>query len=84
MSDFKVQGEPWPLLAPIPTLGREMVKCFVNVRLHCILSNLKKISKMWMLPPCENSCGRPWSNEYKIGVLFAFGLPLLLANFHND
>jgi len=69
MSDFKVQGEPWPLLAPIPTLGREMVKCFLNVHSHCILSNLKKVSKMWMLRPL---------------ALFTFGLPLLLANFHND
>jgi len=34
--------------------GVERVKRFVNVHLHCIVSNLKNISKMSMLPPPGN------------------------------
>ena len=34
------------------SLGVETVKCFVNVHLHCTVSNLKKISKM--SNPLEN------------------------------
>jgi len=39
--------------------GVERVKRYVNVRLHCIVSNLKKISKVSTLPPLENFYGRP-------------------------
>jgi len=29
----------------------ERVKRFVHVHLHCIVSNLKNVSKMWTFPP---------------------------------
>jgi len=45
---------------PAQTKGLERVKRFVNVRLHCIVSNLKRISKISTLPPWKNFCGRPW------------------------
>ena len=35
----------------------ERVKGFVNVHLHCIVSNLKRISKISTLPACKNFCG---------------------------
>jgi len=38
--------------------GVERVKRFVNVHLHCIISNLKRISKMSTCPPWKNFCGR--------------------------
>jgi len=40
--------------------GVEMVKRFVKVHLHCIVSNLKIITKCRRCPPWKNSCGRPW------------------------
>jgi len=39
--------------------GVERVKRFVNVHLHCIVSNLQKIGKMWKLPPVENFLRTP-------------------------
>jgi len=33
--------------------GVETVKRFVNVHFHCIVSNLKRTSKLSMLPPLE-------------------------------
>jgi len=33
--------------------GVETVKRYVNIRLHCSVSNLKKISKMTMLHPLQ-------------------------------
>ena len=39
---------------PAQTNGVERVKYFVNVHLHCIASNLKRISKIFTLPPLEN------------------------------
>jgi len=36
---------------PVQTNMLEMVKRFVKVHLHCIVSNLKRISKISMLPP---------------------------------
>jgi len=37
------------------------LKRFVNVHLHSIVSNLKIMSKMSMLPLHRtNFCGRPW------------------------
>jgi len=42
--------------------GVEMVMCFVNVYLHCIVSNFKMISKISTLPhPCKNFCWYPCS-----------------------
>ena len=35
------------------TNGLERLKSFVNVHLHCIISNLKRISKISTLPPME-------------------------------
>ena len=40
---------------PVQTNGVERVKRFVNVHLHCIVSNLKRISKISMLPPGQIS-----------------------------
>jgi len=41
-------------------IGAERIKRFVNVYLHCIGSNLKKISNMsTLLPPWKNFCGCP-------------------------
>jgi len=39
---------------PVQTNGVERVKRFVNTHLHCIVSNLKRISKISMLLPLEN------------------------------
>ena len=36
--------------------GLERVLRFVNVHLHCIVSNLKMISKMPTLPPWKKFC----------------------------
>jgi len=36
---------------PAQTNGAKRVKCFVNVHLHCIASNLKRIGKIFTLPP---------------------------------
>jgi len=36
---------------PAQTTGVERTKRFVNVHLHCIVSNLKRISKISMFPP---------------------------------
>jgi len=33
------------------TVERVRPKSFVNVHLHCTVSNPKKISKIWTLPP---------------------------------
>jgi len=45
---------------PVQTNGVERVKRFLNVHLHCIVSNLKRISKISMLPlTWKNFCGRP-------------------------
>jgi len=39
---------------PAQTNGVERVKRFVNVYVHCIVSNLKNISKISTLPTLEN------------------------------
>jgi len=36
------------------------VKRFVNIYMHCNISNLKRISKMSTFPPWKTFCGRPW------------------------
>jgi len=42
--------------------GVEKAKRFVNVHLHCIVSNMNSISKIpSLLPPWKNFCGRPCS-----------------------
>ena len=47
---------------PAQTNGGERVKRFVNIHLHCIGKNLKRISKISKLPPppWKHFCGRPW------------------------
>jgi len=44
---------------PGQTNGVERVKRFVNVHLHCIVSNLKKISKFRRCHLWKNFCRRP-------------------------
>ena len=39
--------------------GVEMVKRFVNVHLHCIVGNVKKINEMSTLPPLEKFLRTP-------------------------
>jgi len=45
---------------PIQTNGVKTVKRFVNVHLHCTVSDLKRISKISMLPPLEKFLRTPW------------------------
>jgi len=45
----KIENE----VRPTQTNGVESVKRFVNVCLHCIVSNLKRISKVSTLLPLE-------------------------------
>ena len=47
-------------IQPARTDGVETVNRFVNVHLHCIVSNQKRISKILTLPPWEFFCGSPW------------------------
>jgi len=49
------------------TNGKEMVMGFVNVHLHCIVSNLKSISKFSSLPPLEKFLRTPMGS-----ILFIF------------
>jgi len=64
MSNFKFQGAlvlPGPLPTPINMgvylWGLEKVQRFVNIHLHCIVSNLK--SNKSMLPPLEKFLRTP-------------------------
>jgi len=50
---------------PAQTNGVERVKRFVNVHLHCIVSNLKIISKIWRCPLWKIFCGRPWVHWFR-------------------
>ena len=49
ISDKKLRIE----VQPAQTNGVERLKRFVNVHLHCIASNLKRISKILTLPPMK-------------------------------
>ena len=52
---------PAPLAPPLP-MGfpwTSLVKHFVNVHLHCIVSNLKRISRISMLPSLEKFLRTP-------------------------
>jgi len=40
--------------------GVETGQRFVNVHLHCNVSNLRIISKMSTFSPWKSFCGRPW------------------------
>jgi len=53
---------------PGQTNGMERVKRFVNVYLHCIVSNLKRISKLWTLLPLEKFPRRPMVHTGSIYV----------------
>jgi len=46
-------------IQPAQTNGVKMVKCFMNVRFHCIVNRLKRISKISTLPPWKIFCGHP-------------------------
>jgi len=49
----------------------EIVKGFVNVHLHCNVSNLKKISKMsTLLSLWKDFCGRPWLLSFTLLASF--------------
>jgi len=49
---------------PAQTNQVENMKCFVNVHLRCIDSNLKRIRKISMLPPWKNFCGHRWMHWF--------------------
>jgi len=51
----KIENE----VRPTQTNGVERVKRFVNVHLHCIVSNLKRISIVSTLPPLEKFLRTP-------------------------
>jgi len=52
---------------PAQTNGIERTKHFVNVHLHCIVSNMKRISKISTLPPppFKMFCRRPWMHWFR-------------------
>ena len=47
--------------------GEERLKHFVNVHLHCNISDLKKISKMSTLPPLEKFLRMPMATFTLLG-----------------
>jgi len=51
----KIENE----VRPTQTIRVERVKRFVNVHLHCIVSNLKRISKVSTLFPLEKFLRTP-------------------------
>jgi len=51
----KIENE----VCPTQTNGVERVKRFLNVHLHCIVSNLKRISKVSTFPPLEKFLRTP-------------------------
>jgi len=57
MSDKRLRIE----VQPAHSNGEEKVKRLVNVYLHCIVRNLKRISKTSTFPPWKNFCGRLWT-----------------------
>ena len=56
ISDKRIRIE----IQPAQTNGVERIRRFVNIHLHCIVSNLKRVSKFSTLPPWKNFCGRSW------------------------
>jgi len=58
--DFKIDANGARAFTGNFLRGVETAKRFVNVHLHCNVSNLKMISKMSTLPLRKNFCGRPW------------------------
>jgi len=59
-NDFKIDANGARAFKGNFRCGVGTGKRFVNVHLHCSVSNLKMISKMSTLPPWKNVCGRPW------------------------
>jgi len=51
---------------PAQTNGLERVKRFVNVHLHCIVSNLKKIRKCQRCTPGKFSSGAHGRTEFDV------------------
>jgi len=70
---------------PVQTNGVERVKRFVNVHLHCIVSNLKRISKISMLPPGQISADahvlRQWRQNKRLPFQNLFILSLSWVTF---
>jgi len=74
--------------------GVEKAKRFRNVHSHCIVSNLKMISKVSTLPPWQNFCGRPcpylffllgrWSTVAFLPCPCKWGTTLVEVPFHNS
>jgi len=52
--------------------GVEMAKRFVNVHLHCIISNMERISKISSCPPWKSFCERLcfWLDIFQITGIF--------------
>jgi len=64
------QGRSWSIQHHSDCATRaERIKRFVNVYLHCIISNLKKKQHVDLAPPWKNSCGRPWKRGLFFEVL---------------
>jgi len=60
LKDFKIDAIGARAFMGNFRCGVETGKRFMNVHLHCNVSNLKMISKMSTLPPWKNDYGRPW------------------------
>jgi len=55
----RISDKRWRIeVQPAQANGVEGVKRFVNANLHCIVSNLKRMSKIYMLPSWKNFYGR--------------------------
>jgi len=48
--------------------GTVRIKRFVNVVLHCMVSNLKKINNMSTLPPLENLLRTPMKSKPAVNI----------------
>ena len=66
-----------PLDTPLRSRGHfcygvERAKRFVNMHLHCIVSNMERINKISSLPPWKKICGRPcfWLECFQISGIF--------------
>jgi len=67
------------VVQPAQTNDVERVKRFVHVHLHCIVSNLKRISKISTLPPPGKISADAHAPSYQI-VFFAVSLEMMLTS----
>jgi len=66
ISDSRIADKRlWSEVQPAQTTGVESAKRFVNVDLHCIVSNLKRISTILTLHPWKNFCRRTWVQWFR-------------------